>query len=123
MTDIAHRHRTTQKHAAVASQLVVARTDTTAAVQLRVEGEIDLASASILADQLQRAINDNDRPVIVDLSTVTFMDCSGVHTLVTAQQAAQGRVRLAHPQRAVRRVLELGAVLELFAPADEPAPP
>ena len=43
-----------------------------------VRGELDLATVGTLADELGRVA----RPVVLDLSRVTFMDSMGVHLLM-----------------------------------------
>jgi anti-sigma B factor antagonist len=108
---------------AVAPTLTVTRIDTVDGVQLTAAGEIDLASAPILVTQLDRAIDDGDGLIVIDLGDVTFMDSSGVHALVTAHQAAPDRLRLHTLHPAVRRVLEITAVLDVFALADDVSSP
>src|SRR5215207_6605048 len=64
------------------------------AVAVTAAGDIDMASAQQFEDALRRAEHTAD-PValIVDLSGVTFIDCSGIHALVQARrrQRACGR--------------------------------
>ena len=52
---------------------------------IRVAGEIDAASAPLLAEALEQC---NGSPVCVDLANVTFMDSSGVAVLVAAHKRA-----------------------------------
>ena len=49
---------------------------------LSVHGEIDLGTAPTLREALQPVLEHQTGPVVVDLSTVSFMDSSGVHLLV-----------------------------------------
>jgi anti-sigma B factor antagonist len=99
--------------------LVVTRTDTPGGVALSAAGEIDCASAPVLVADLDKAIADADGPILIDLGDVTFMDCSGVHALLAARHSAPTRLRLRRLHPAVRRVLELAAVLDVFALTDQ----
>jgi anti-anti-sigma factor len=101
------------------STLDVTRTDTSNGVRLTAAGEIDRASAPILAAELQEAIDAGADLILVDLGDVTFMDSSGVHALVTAHQTAPDRLRLGTLHPAVQRVLEITALLDVFVPPDE----
>ena len=103
--------------------LVVTRFDSSTAACLSAAGEIDLASAPILASHLQRAIDDGDGVVAVDLGDVTFIDSSGVNALVTAHLAAPTRLRLTRLHPNVRRVLEIADLLDVFAPSEDSAAP
>jgi anti-sigma B factor antagonist len=90
-------------------------------VRLIAAGEIDRASAPALHTTLQRAIASTDGPVVVDLGAVSFIDSSGVNALVVAREAAGSRLRLGATHHAVRRVLEITALLELFGLAGDAA--
>jgi len=52
-------------------------------------GELDLASAPELREQLERAWRSGAQQVIVDLRDVQFMDSTGLHAIVGAHQYAQ----------------------------------
>ena len=86
-------------------------------VTIRIGGEIDLATSKRLATTLDRYASDGATAITLDLSHVTFFDSSGVRVLVGA---AHGRresgqaFALARPSTAVRRVLELSGVVDLF---------
>ncbi len=71
---------------------------------LSVHGEIDLGTAPTLRDVLQPVLEHQTGPVVVDLSTVSFMDSSGVHLLVEtlrrlerAEPCAHGRMPRGRP--------------------------
>ena len=71
----------------IAARLVVVRADTGDACPIVVAtGEVDAASAPLLATQLDQAIACGNGVVHVDLGAVTFMDSSGVNALLTANQ-------------------------------------
>ena len=88
----------------------------TAAV--RVAGESDIASASRLADHLER-LTDHDGDVYVDAAEVTFLDSSGLRVLVgTSSRLRESGRRLVvrNPSRPFRRTLELPGLLHEFLP-------
>lgn len=86
------------------------------ALIVALEGEVDLehspAAREVLLASVTRA-----RAVLVDLSAVSYIDSSGVASLVEAFQAARkGGVRfaLASVNPAARRVLELARLDKVF---------
>ncbi|MFI2640787.1 STAS domain-containing protein [Streptomyces sp. NPDC018610] len=79
-------------------------------------GEIDLDSAPQLLDALT-ADDAATQVTVVDLSGVTFMDSSGINTLIAAHHAAQrhgGRLRLAAPSPAVSETLGIVGLTEVI---------
>jgi len=108
--------------AGCAPGLTVTRSDTQDGVRLTAAGEIDLVSAPILTAQLHRAIGDGDGLIVVDLGDVTFMNSAGVHALADAHHSTPHRLRLGRLHPAARRVLEIAALLDVFALADDPSP-
>src|SRR4051812_27350270 len=75
---------------------------------VRVAGDVDLATAPALRSLLARTGREAD--VLVDLSGVTFMDCSGLSALLQARAHHAGRLALKGPPPSLRRIL---AALEL----------
>jgi anti-anti-sigma factor len=57
-----------------------------------VRGDIDMERADELDQQLREAV-DADPAVIVDLDEVTFLDSSGIQSLIRAQEYAAGKGR------------------------------
>ena len=57
-------------------------------VAIRVAGELDLSTADALRRLLERALRSG-RPVLIDLSDVTFIDVSGLRAVL--DPAASGR--------------------------------
>lgn len=72
------------------------------------DGDIDLAGGPLLeAAVLQR---ENDEPVTIDLAKVTFIDSSGLRSLLGASRRARARgtsVVLRNPGPEVVRLLEI----------------
>jgi anti-anti-sigma factor len=83
---------------------------------LILHGELDIATAPELVEMLQR-FRRQEHAVELDLAEVTFMDSTGLTTLMDAHLAAQSNgwsfsVRRASP--AVRRVFDLAGVTRLL---------
>lgn len=74
----------------------------------RLEGELDLATSQDLLSAI-RARPDDDRPLELDFSGVSFMDSSGLRALLEAAKGRQDRHLLVilDPNRQVRRVLDI----------------
>jgi anti-anti-sigma factor len=82
-----------------------------------VTGEIDLATATEFAAELDAVISEAHSPADVDLSGVTFIDSSGLHALIRAQEHVAGtevRLVLVNPSKACRQVLEITDTARLF---------
>jgi anti-anti-sigma factor len=84
---------------------------------LIIEGELDIATAPELATMLER-MRTHRHPVVLDLAGVTFMDSTGLTTLMDAwleseQNGCAFSVRAASP--AVRRVVALAGVEQMLA--------
>jgi anti-sigma B factor antagonist len=80
-------------------------------------GEIDIATASILASRLETLGARQYSHVVVDATGVTFMDSTGVHALVEGKKRIHenGTRILLVASRPVRRVLDLILPEPLFA--------
>ena len=82
-----------------------------------VRGEVDLYTSPALRDALAAAFARRESTVIVDLSEVTYMDSSGIATLVVAHGAARksaGRLVLAGLTDRVREVFKLARLESVF---------
>ncbi|MFB7908356.1 STAS domain-containing protein [Kitasatospora sp. NPDC056076] len=85
---------------------------------VRPRGEIDLASAPRLHRELTCAL-DTHQNVLLDLSQVTFMDCSGLGALVQARNQADrtgGRLALRGVGHPVARLLRLTGLTGRLGP-------
>jgi anti-anti-sigma factor len=98
--------------------------------RLAVAGEVDLATAPMLGMRILTVLDACHPAVIdVDLAAVTFLDCSGIGTLVTARNTAEQtrcQIRISHPRPMVAQILDMVGLLVPFTapivPA-EPSPP
>ncbi|WP_405848635.1 STAS domain-containing protein [Streptomyces sp. NBC_01518] len=101
-------------------QLTVYRHDRCNRALITLTGEIDLESAPLVRAALARCLSDGIRIVDVDLTPVTFCDCSGLNTFLYAVQKtteAGGILQLHHPPPTLERILDLtGSGLQLLGP-------
>jgi anti-sigma B factor antagonist len=78
---------------------------------IRLRGELDMASAELLASAIKNAsAGEGSGRVIVDLAGVRFMDSAGLRVLLRANLASEqdgGRLRLRRGPRSVQRVFEV----------------
>jgi anti-anti-sigma factor len=96
-----------------------------------ISGEIDIASAPLLREQLLGLLRPGASRLVVDLSGVTFCDASGLAVLVGASRRAGllgGVLRLAAPAPLMSTILRLAGLdsrFEIFATVPEAigAPP
>ena len=90
-------------------QIHSARRDDTSL--FRLTGEFDLSNAWKVRDALLDAIRNDDRDIVVDLTSVRFMDAQLVRVLVKARAAARRRdiafVLIPPKDRVVKRVAQL----------------
>ncbi|HET6257914.1 STAS domain-containing protein [Pseudonocardia sp.] len=80
---------------------------------VRLVGELDLASVGSLTDALAALRDAQPELVVIDLSELQFVDARGLGALVEADRdlrAGGGSLVLARPDPHVRRVLTLTAV-------------
>jgi len=87
---------------------------------VRVTGELDLITAPLLRAALKCADADPVHEFVVELSAVTFMDCSGLAPLLEAHATLGGRLRLCDLPRAVSWLLHLTGLDATFAPLTVP---
>jgi anti-sigma B factor antagonist len=86
---------------------------------IRLAGELDMAAVPELVAQLAEAAEvPAPTPLVVDMSGVTFIDCSGLHPLLKAHARLDGRLRLQNASPPVHRLLRLLDLTTLAAPAD-----
>ncbi len=92
-------------------------------ILLAVSGELDLASAPMLAEQLERADELDAGVVIIDLRELDFMDSTGLHLLLKAHKRAQElgrRFVLVKGNKQIERLLSLTGVDEKLVIVDTP---
>jgi anti-anti-sigma factor len=82
-------------------------------------GEYDLANAGELEQQLIGEIDSHPAVTLVlDFSSVTFIDSSALAALITAHKhaiALGGSVRVEHPSSGVERLFEVSGLRAVFS--------
>jgi len=97
--------------------LHVHRHDTRNRALIVLAGEIDLHSAPLVRHSLAQCLREGIRTIVVDLTSVTFCDCSGLNAFLTASlrtTTAGGSFRLRCPSPAVARLFALTGSEFLF---------
>lgn len=85
---------------------------------LTVNGELDLATYEGLNDELVRAEASDAARILLDLSGVTFIDSTGIRTLLMASAANGTRLRLFPVRGQVKKALDLTGVLNRLSFTD-----
>jgi anti-sigma B factor antagonist len=87
------------------------------AALIRAEGEIDLYSSPKLREAILEAVEERRTPIVVNLMHVTYMDSSGVATLIEGFQLSKeygGVVRLVGLNERVSEVFKLARLHQVF---------
>jgi anti-sigma B factor antagonist len=82
-----------------------------------VRGEVDVATSPLLRRHLARLVDD-DQPIVIDVTEMTFIDSSGLGVLVEMLRCRRDGDRspmlLRGMQEPVRRVFEITGLTDLF---------
>jgi len=92
-------------------------TEKDSATILEIYGEVDLYSSPEVRKVLLQLVNDETAVIIVNLNNVTYIDSSGVATLVEGLQEMgkySGKLKLTNLRDAVRHVFELSSLDKVF---------
>ena len=87
---------------------------------LRVVGDLELATALKLEIEIDAAVDDGAREIVVDLDRVGLMDSTGLAAIVEGRRRLDrrgGRLVVVNPQRAVRQVIEFSGLDEILLAA------
>lgn len=88
-----------------------------------VSGELDLASAPALEDELNRSLADGADLVIVDLRELEFIDSTGLGLLIKANRKAEEagrRFAIVRGQSQVQRLLGVTGIEQRLTLVDSP---
>lgn len=80
---------------------------------IRLAGELDIATAGRIEEELERAEASGARSIVLDLSGLTFMDSTGVRLVLSANarsRADSNRLSIVRGPASVQRVFELSGV-------------
>lgn len=83
---------------------------------LGLAGEIDLANAAVVDDELRRIEASDAAVILVDLGGISFIDSTGIKVLMGAALRSRetSRLLLERPSPAVLRVLRIAGVADLL---------
>ena len=84
-------------------------------VVLRLSGELDVASATMLLQELRRLLTEDTRHVVIDVAELTYIDSTGVNLLASAANSfnlAKRRMCLLGRHGIVQRIFELAQLDE-----------
>lgn len=90
-----------------------------------VEGDFDFETAAGIRERLLRLLRQGDRHLVVDLARCTYVDSSGVLTLVAVARRASemgGSVRLANPPPLLLKMLRVGRLGGILGVPGAPPP-
>jgi anti-anti-sigma factor len=85
------------------------------AVQLRVRGELDVASAPELTALLDQLLAGRPQSLVLELDELSFLDCAGMRPISAARRsldAGMGTLVILHPRPLVERTLRLAGLGE-----------
>lgn len=80
-------------------------------------GRLDVVGAPALKEAVSEAMKNGQPKLVIDLEGVTFVDSSGLGSVVSALKqvrSSKGDLRLAAPNQQVRVVLELTTLDRVF---------
>lgn len=80
---------------------------------VRASGDLDVATAPRLREQVIRLVSDGQRDIILDLEAVDFVDSTGLGVIVGLLKRTRtlgGDLRLVSNRPALQRILELTAL-------------
>jgi anti-anti-sigma factor len=93
-------------------------------VRLALRGELDISSAQVLDDALEKLESADPPVLVIDLRGLEFMDSTGLRTLVSADQRARDggrRVVIVRGPEAVDRIFNVTRMDERLELIDDPA--
>ena len=83
-----------------------------------ISGEVDVCTQALLQQALLRIIRERGAKLMLDVSSVSFMDCVGLRALLATRRRAEmrgGCMRLIVASAAVRRIIKLTGTHEALA--------
>lgn len=88
---------------------------------IKLDGEFDLHRSPDVRREILEVIAEKPAKVMIDLSTMTYIDSSGLATLLEAMQGVEGyggKLYLVAMQKSVRPIFEISKLDEVFRIAD-----
>ncbi|HKG38673.1 MAG TPA: STAS domain-containing protein [Conexibacter sp.] len=93
-------------------------------VRLALTGELDIAGAARVEEELERIEQDPPATIILDLRALAFMDSTGLRVIVAADSRAREQSRrlvLVRGSDTVQRIIEMTRLDERLEIVDDPA--
>lgn len=87
-------------------------------VIVTVEGQIDIDSSPKLREVFIRCISDKDKKILVDCLKLTYIDSSGLATLIELLQRLrkiEGELKICNLSEKVKSIFEVTKLDELFS--------
>jgi len=83
---------------------------------LTLVGELDTAASGDVDDAVDELLRKGVRTLVIDLGQISFIDSSGLRSLIRARQAlgTEDAVHLRSPQAATLRLLEITGLEDQF---------
>lgn len=84
-------------------------------------GEVDVATAPALREHLDQVIDRDGGPVVVDLTSVTFIDSTGLGVLISARKRcadADRDLRIVVSEPRIKKVFEITGLTDHFTMHD-----
>lgn len=82
---------------------------------IRISGDLDAQTAGHLDEVITAQLADGRGEVLLDVSELTFIDSSGLRSMVLARgPEGEGRVVLRSPSPSVIRLLDITGLTEVF---------
>ena len=109
--------RVTRGGDAVSMDLGLDVTKQNGAAVLRVSGEVDVATAPRLREQVVSLVGDGERRIVVDLEVVDFIDSTGLGVLVGALKRVRthgGELVIVCTQPRLLKVFEITGLVRVF---------
>ncbi|MCM8787903.1 MAG: STAS domain-containing protein [Candidatus Omnitrophica bacterium] len=81
------------------------------------EGEININTSPDLRKVFEKLIKNNEKKIAIDFSNITYIDSSGLATLIEMLQRLRkigGKLRLANMSENIRNVFEITKLTKLF---------
>lgn len=104
-------------HAPRPGSLSISAVDSDGAVNVSLEGELDLASARRMEERMSAIDQQSPSRVIVDLGGLAFIDSTGLRTLLIADARARDHgyeLLLRGGEPSVQRVFEVTGALDVL---------
>ena len=95
--------------------------DDAGAVTITVEGEVDVATAPTVRDELYRLIDRGTKRIVVDLSGMEFIDSTGLGVFVGALKRSReggGELELRSLKPAARKIFDITGLSSAFNISD-----